>query len=122
MSTETIGRPLSEAMCLVTELAAALHVQNIKKLPGPWIHKIDEHWTIALNGTSQKQEATPPHCMTVELEQFHMAVWWNGWLAALLTPFDGTFAAGSKANEDTFCEAVKAAIADAKRQRDEKRV
>jgi hypothetical protein len=48
--------------------------------------------------------------MDVTLQPYHAAAWWNGWLAGLLTPFDGSIAAHpTGANEDALIAALRKA-------------
>ncbi len=63
-----------------------------------WEHQIDRHWFIKINGYSKQVNGIPPYNMFIEF---------NGYPAGILSPFDGTIAAGTEANEDTFIEAVK---------------
>lgn len=102
-----------EAFLLAADLAAALHVRDIKKLPGPWELRIDANWRIAVNGHGHEIRVAPAECMEVTIPPFAMAVWWNGWLAGLLTPFAGTIVAhpsGQGASEDALILALQAAI------------
>ena len=45
-----------------------------------------------------------------KLQTYTVAVWYQGWLAGLFTPFGGVFAAGEGANEDTFLAAIDTAL------------
>jgi len=92
-------------MGLIADLGAALGVSRINELPGVWTHEVDDHWTIALNGHKEPKEHE-----SLSIPPFHCTVWYNGWLAGLFNAFGGTIAAGSVANEDTFCEALRRAI------------
>jgi len=92
--------------------AEARGAKNLCGLPGCWVERVDEHWTIAANGHQTATEAKPDGCMAVMVPQFTFAVWFNGWLAGLFGPAtDGVFAAGSAANEEEFKAALKAAVA-----------
>ena len=93
-------------------LAMADGVVPISNRDGCWIRKVDRNWTIAVNGHNVTQVAHPEGCMDIELKPFNAAVWWNGWLAGLLTPFDGCVAAHpSGANEDALLAALRKARA-----------
>lgn len=94
----------------VAELASALGETPIS---GVWECRIDDSWYVAARGAPRDGDPPeiaiePEHCMKVELRPFEMAVWLNGWLAGLIDPAGGQFAAGESANAETFCAAVKA--------------
>lgn len=101
--------PVSLAFGLVAVLAAVNGVSKINTLPGCWEFKIDEHWTIAVNGSDKPREhqglKTPP---------FSMWVFFNGWPAGLLNPLGGTFVVGTAANEDQFAMAIAKRIGEDK--------
>lgn len=96
-----------EYLELVPRLAIALGAAPISDV---WMHQLDEDWWIAINGGGQAAEAAPPDAMSATIEPYHMAVWYNGWLAGLLSPTGGVLAAGRGANEATFTAALKAAL------------
>lgn len=102
---------LSTAFSLVADLAGLLGVSRINKLATHWECRIDEHWQIAVNGTDKPMLAQPEGSMGVTIEPYHMAVFFNGWLAGLLTPRDGTFVCGAAGNEDAFIAALEKRIA-----------
>lgn len=97
----------------IAELSRALGMETISNLTTAWEHQVDEKWKVAVNG--QKETVTVDK---LKIPPFHFAVWYNGWPAGLMSPFDGTFAAGSEANEDTFIAALDAAIERAKADND----
>lgn len=97
------------------ELIFALHqhdrIPGISKLPGLWERKLDEQWTIWINGhmkplaagsTGAKMMVRPGDCY----------VEFNGWPWGSFSVIrgDGIVGAGGLANYDTFCEALNAAI------------
>ena len=106
----------SVAFNKMVELALALDVRNIKDYPSAWVQKVDDEWTIAINGKDNPVIVMPEGCMTATVKPFEAAVFYNGWLAASLSPVDGVFIAGGGANEDSFIAAVDAAIARAQRR------
>ncbi len=114
MSTET-EKPICAAFNSIVDLALALGVRDIRKLPECWEHKVDEHWTIAINGHDIPKLAHKTISGKTEVPGFHCYVEFNGWPAGLLSPYDGTFAAGSCANEDTFIAALEQATERAKK-------
>lgn len=108
---------LAVAANKIAELAHVLGVRNIKAFPGAWYRRIDDKWEVATNGHDKPIDVEPPGCMKATIDPYHTAVWYNGWLAGLMTPFGGIIAAGEGANEDTFIAALDKAIAGVK-QRD----
>ncbi len=100
---------ICEAFHLIGKLGSALGVKSIKDFTGCWEHDIDEHWHIALNG----HQETVKSSSGVEVAPFNCWVEWNGWPAGYLDPRGGIIAAGEAANEESFCDALRAAIAKA---------
>jgi len=98
----------------VVELMETLGVSGINRLPGAWIYRVDNHWTIAASGHRQPVKVEPEGCVTIDLDPFTFAAWWNGWLAMVLDLREGWIAAGELANEETLIEALDAAIVEAK--------
>lgn len=92
---------ISEAYATVAELAEALGVRNIGKLPGMWEVQIDDAWKISVNGHNEAIGHVPP---------YHMAVEFNGWPAGIFGPGGGIIAAGEAANEATLIAALRARI------------
>lgn len=83
---------------------------------GAWLGVVDEHWAVAANGHGTPQDVQIPDVGTVSIAPFTFHVYYNGWPAGILVPalggFEGEFAAGSAANEDTFMEAIEAALSE----------
>ena len=94
----------------IAELANTLGVEKINEFEGAWLHQLDDNWTIAVNGHSKKIKCDPEGTMGADIPPYSAAVWWNGWLAGLISPGGGTIAAGELANEDTFIEALERKI------------
>jgi len=92
---------LSTAFYMVARLADKLGEAPIKdKL---WTHKLDDHWSIKINGFHEEKESIPPYHMTIEF---------NGFPAGCVSPWEGVFAAGTEANEDAFIDAVIVKLED----------
>lgn len=101
----------SVAFNKMVELALALGVRNLKDYPSAWVHKVDDNWTIAINGKVDAVRVEIEGDMGATIPPFEAAVFYNGWLAGLLSPVEGIIVAGEGANEDTFIVALDAAIA-----------
>lgn len=102
---------ICEAFDRVVTLAEVLGVTKINELDGAWIEKIDSKWTVAINGKEKPVTVDIPNSMGIsDLKPLHMAIFYNGWLAGLLTLTGGTIAAGSGANENSFIKAVETRI------------
>jgi hypothetical protein len=95
---------MSDPLLAVAELASALGETPIGRV---WECRIDDSWCVAVRGVSKDGEppslpVEPTGCMRVDLRPCEMAVWYNGWLAGLVSPGGGEFAANPRA----FCRAV----------------
>ena len=56
-------------------------------------------WQIIANGNKEPRKVEPDQWGEMELPPFHFAVFWNGWLAGLLSPTpDGNFGGSLAAN------------------------
>lgn len=77
-----------------------------RPLTGLWTCDLDDHWAVALNGG----DADAEWC-GFKIPRFHCAVTFNGFPAGLFHAFGGQIAAGRAANERTFCEALRRALA-----------
>lgn len=94
----------------VLRVAKAQGVRNIKRLPHGWYYRLDDTWEWIVNGTLEPITVTPSGTMGATVPPFTAAVWYHGWLAGLFSPFEGIFAAGEGANEETFLAAIEAAL------------
>lgn len=113
MSATETG-PICEAFLKVGMLAHALGARSIKDFSGCWQHQFTHDgslWQIALNAHLEPNEASPIGAMACQVPRLSVAVWFNGWLAAIFDPRGGTFVAGTLANEDAFIEALDAEMA-----------
>lgn len=102
---------ISQVFALVAELAQLDGAAPISSWPGLWERGIDEQWTIVANGHS-----TPMRYKNMDIPPYNHVVLYNGLLAGMFTPFDGTIAAGQEANEDSLIQALKRAIEEAKKR------
>ena len=103
-------KPICEMFLEMSRLAEADGVCPIDDLPGCWERKVDANWWVAVNCTKVERRSEPPGCMEVTLKPYHAAVWWNGWIAGLVTPYNGCIAANPDgANEDALIAALQAA-------------
>ena len=95
----------------IAELCAALGEAPVVQYGGAWIHQVDDAWRVAVNGHRHPVEIpADERNMAVTLGAFEFAVWYHGWIAGLFSAFEGTFAAGEGANENTFIEAINQKI------------
>lgn len=100
-------KPVCEVMALIADYAFQRNI-CMKKYPHGWIAKIDENWTIAVNGGGNGEiEIGPKECMKIKLKPYNWAIWWCGWIAGTGDPFDGILAAGGMANQDTFRQVME---------------
>jgi len=103
--TENIG-PITEVFDLIALLAIKLESAPMTRWPAGWTCKVDEHWTITLNGNE-----TPLHRDDgVAIPPFHCFAEFNGWPAGLFSPFGGLIAAGVAANEEALMAAIRARL------------
>ncbi len=98
-------REISKAFDLISEIIIA--EGNYPLRDKTWERRIDESWEVAVNGTFDDVEFKSEDGMKVNCPPFHAAIFFNGFLAGLLNPFEGTIVVGEAANEDTLIEALK---------------
>ena len=111
MSKIESERPTTEVFNAFALLAEHDGVAPINALPGCWERRVNANWTIAVNGQPEARESEPAGCMKVTLKPYHAAAWWNGWLAGIMTPFDGCIAAHPNgANELSLLAALNSAL------------
>lgn len=105
-----MSEPISEAFTLIVALAEALGVRRINGLDGCWTQSVDATWWVALNGHAEQCAAKTPDGFAIDVPPYHASLMYNGFPAGIIGPRGGIIAAGSCANEDTFCAALQAAI------------
>ena len=95
----------------VFELMAQLAIKDgaapLNAHDGCWVRRVDEQWTFAINGNREPQRCKPPGSMGLDISPFEAAVWFNGWLAATMGPYEGIFVCGSCGNENAFMAALE---------------
>src|ERR1044071_2347630 len=97
---------VSEAFDKMVQLGLLLGVRSIKDRAGAWVQKVDEQWVFAINGHDESVKVSDLG-ISATIKPFEAAVWFNGWLCASLSPFEGVFFGGK---EDEFIEALDRAI------------
>ena len=107
---------ICNAFALIAELGCTLGVGDICDLPGAWEQEIDDSWYVAVNAHKHAVTVMPEGGMEASVPPYHAAVWFNGWLAGLVSAHGGTIAAGELANESSFIDAVKARIGKERRE------
>jgi hypothetical protein len=86
---------LWDAVFALAERQSAMPVQSL------WVVKLSDIATLALNGT--KQTVTYDD---LDLAPFHIAIWYNGWLALLGTPMEATIMGGTREHLGTLIDAI----------------
>lgn len=106
---------ISEAFSVLIELAEALGVHDINLLPGAWEMKIDDEWTVAVNGHGQSIYAKPDGCQVgFTINPYSAAIWHKGWVIGEIGVVDGVFIV--KGAEDRFINAVRSRIERLKKE------
>lgn len=88
-----------DILCKVADLAAADGIKPYK-LSGTWKRKLDDQWSIRVNGGRTEKEGIPPYSMLVE---------YSGFPAGIIDPGGGVFAA-HKERQGEFLKALDQAI------------
>lgn len=92
---------LTVVFAMIAALADTKGVRNINQLPGLWSCEVDETWKVEVNGHNETIDDVPP---------FNARIFYNGWPAGIISPYDGIIAAGEAANETTLISALERAI------------
>lgn len=99
-------RPISEAFLA---MASMFERRGRVPLKGKLVTETCGPWQVCMNGTPETIRVDPPDSMGCdEVPPVHAAIFFNGWLAGVLSPFGGWIAAGEAANEATFTAAMEA--------------
>lgn len=102
---------LTEVFDLLAQLGIAVGVAPIKGKV--WEYDVDDNWKVAINATEQGVTVEPKGGMNVGVRPYECAVWWNGWLAGTVTPFDGVLVAHPEgANEAALLAAMRKRITE----------
>lgn len=101
MSEKTKMPPFATAQVILVELAGLLGLENISRKEGCCEIVVDDQWKVAVN-----PHDSPMVHNSVLIKPFHTFIWFNGWPAGMMTPFDGCFIESSTANEDEFIRAM----------------
>ena len=103
-------RPVSEIFVAMQEQGWKVHEAPDKVL----VKQFEDHrgggnrWEVAINGNAEKRVVFPG-AWDIDLPPFTAAILWNGWLAGLVTPYDGVIAANDRgANEDALIASIRA--------------
>ena len=109
---------IPEAFHKVVELGLARGYERICDLPGALVLKVDDNWTVAMNGHEEPIDVPEGDgCMGIHgLPPYTIAIWWWGWIAGMVNAKGGEIAFGEMANEDSFIKAVKAATERARNE------
>ena len=100
MSAEKV--PITRVFAKVVDLAEAVGVTKISQLAGCWEYRIDDKWSLKVNGHREEVDGLPA---------FHGMATCNEWPASIFSPFSGTVLGGT---EDELLEVLDGAIARAK--------
>lgn len=92
---------MCEAFIKIGELAFQRGHRNINEQPGLFKMEIDENWKVEINPHKEEIDHVSP---------YHMAVFWNGWIAGMFSAAGGAITDGGLANEDTLIKAIEFAF------------
>lgn len=94
LEASNMSQPISKCFLLIAEACAR---EFGTPLPKRLLELGDPNcgWHVTLNPTAEK---------IGDIDAFNAHVKWNGWPSGILSPYNGIFAAGEAANEDTLIE------------------
>lgn len=99
---------IPEAYGLTVDLALQMGAGCIRGTV--WSGRIDELWQVSINGSNKPAEVKPDGTMGCTLQPFEIGIFFNGWLACIVSPSGGCFIGDEAGNEDTYINAVKFAL------------
>lgn len=110
-------RPVSEIFVAMQEQGWKVHEAPDKIL----VKKFCDHrggtvtaaWEVIINGNAETRKVSGIQWGEMELPPFTAAIFWNGWLAGLVDPYNGVLAANKQgANEDDLIKSIRAIKGD----------
>jgi hypothetical protein len=108
---------MDNAIELICDLHKRDGVIPIGKMTDLWHRRVDDQWAIWVNGQMQsvKTKPTPGSPGGHPVDPGDVYVEFNGWPCGIFSMItgEGTLAAGKIANYETFCAALRRAIAPA---------
>jgi len=109
-------RPLSVVFMKIVELHEALQLPAINRMPGGFHVYEFGPWQVAVNANPHEAIIAVKQWGPCTIPSMNAAIFFNGWLAGIITPFGGTLAAGSEANEDKLIAALEEQILKAQNE------
>lgn len=73
----------------VIELIQKDGIKTINDCPNKTYERKLGNWIIAMHGNKNNQIIKPKDCMDIEAEYGKIYLWWNGWIAGTISPFEG---------------------------------
>ena len=99
-----------DAVQLILDLWKHDGIEPLSKLPGLWERKLDDRWTLWVNGHGDAMPTKPDGGF--KLEPYCVYVEFNGWpWGNFAITGQGCIGAGALANYETFCDALRRACA-----------
>jgi hypothetical protein len=109
MSPEDLSN-VPNAIALICDLHKADGVEPIGRMRGAWFRRIDNHWSIWVNGQMTAQAGGPGGDVSIPPGECYVE--FNGWPAGIFSMLtgEGELAAGELANYGSFCAALQSAV------------
>jgi hypothetical protein len=107
------NRPVSEIFVAMQEQGWKVHEAPDKILVKKFCDyrggTVTAAWEVIINGNAEARTVKGIQWGELELPPFTAAVFWNGWLAGLIDPYNGVIAANANgANEDALIKSIRA--------------